>query len=737
MSETDRAARAAASTAAIAALFLIAQQVAGKATRDALFLSAYPATDLPMVMIAAAVVALIVVLSMSRLMSRWSPRALAPLFMIVNAGLFALEWSLVTTEPRATAMLVYLHTAGTGAAVVSAFWSMMNERFDPHTARRVMSRIAAGATAGGVIGGVAAWQLAELTGLRSMLAALAGLNVAAAAVSWVVGPPSSTRNEPVDGDSSGSLRVLKDTPYLRQMALLVTLAAAGEAAIDYVFKASASASFESAESLVMFFGLFHTATGVATFVLQAAFTRRSLANFGLAGTIAFWPGAVVAGAIAALAAPVLGTVTALRGGAGAVQNSLYRSGYELLYTPLPPAKKRATKTLIDVGCEKLGSAAGSGIALVAVLAIPAAANLSLLGVALAAAIVTLLIARSLHHGYVTALADSLKSGAVQLEEDALIDATTRRTMADTMALDRQQLLADIESLRRAAGASFHAMPAQRSATPRPTVSADDPVEDQVADLRSGDPERVRARLDAARPLPVELVGHAIPLLADDNLVPAVLRALRTAAPRATGQLIDAMLDRGVDVRVRRRIPRVLRVCKSQRAVDGLVEALSDDAFELRFRAAAALLRITSRSPELRVDEHAVMTAARAAAARGEGNLIDTDDEATEFERDAAARALSRTLTYVFMLLAHTVEREPLHLALCALGSDDPGLRGTGLEYLDNVLAPDLRAALGPHLADRELAKRSARPRTAIMDELMASRDSLVLDPDVARKLRGG
>jgi ATP/ADP translocase len=46
------------------------------------------------------------------------------------------------------------------------------------------------------------------------------------------------------------------------------------------------------------------------------------------------------------------------------RNSLFRSAYELFYTPLPPMKKRAAKTIIDVGVDRIGTALGSGVLLV-------------------------------------------------------------------------------------------------------------------------------------------------------------------------------------------------------------------------------------------------------------------------------------------------------------------------------------------------------------------------------------
>ena len=48
------------------------------------------------------------------------------------------------------------------AAAVSAFWSLLNERFDPHSAKALMARVAAAAAFGGLAGGVGAERVAAL-----------------------------------------------------------------------------------------------------------------------------------------------------------------------------------------------------------------------------------------------------------------------------------------------------------------------------------------------------------------------------------------------------------------------------------------------------------------------------------------------------------------------------------------------------------------------------------------------
>ena len=59
--------------------------------------------------------------------------------------------------------------------------------------------------------------------------------------------------------------------------------------------------------------------------------------------------------------PGFASATLARGAHESLTNSLFRSAYELLFTPLPEAEKRRAKALIDVGIDKLGSLAGSAV----------------------------------------------------------------------------------------------------------------------------------------------------------------------------------------------------------------------------------------------------------------------------------------------------------------------------------------------------------------------------------------
>ena len=529
--------RGAAVVATVSAAVMIAGFVGSKATRDALFLDAFSAAELPKAMLASALLSAFGVALMSRGMSRFGPARLVPLLFALSGVIFVGEYVLSEAATKLSAALIYVHVAVLGSLLISGFWSVVSERFDPHTAKRVVSRVTAGATSGGLIGGLVAERVAAWLDARAMLLVLAAMNLVCALGVYRAG--KGTEHRPT-GDAGGlltGLSHLQEAPYLKLLAVLVTLGALTSGLLDYAFKAEAAAHYGSREELMTFFAIFYTATGLITFLGQSLLSRPALDKLGLGGTIALLPASVLVGGVLGTLVTRLWTVVLVRGVGNVLENSLYTSGYQLLFTPLTPDKKRPTKTVIDVGFDRLGGAIGSGVVM-AVLAVNAswATRASLAGAALAS-LVALGVAFRLHRGYVAELARSLESGRVKLADSDVIDATTRRTLADTtMAIDRNKLLEEIEQLRRqggpeagdptaAAGPTLPSAEAtERAPRPLPVSIEEHPLYESLRDLLSSDPTRVRRVLQP--PLARELVSFAIPWLGDD----AHARAARRVQP---------------------------------------------------------------------------------------------------------------------------------------------------------------------------------------------------------------
>lgn len=687
-----------ANVAAFAAVTIIAQQIASKATRDTLFLTSYSATDLPGVMLVAAGLAFVGVVILSRLSARVGPARLVPAMFLINAGLFSVEAALQESRPEWVAYAVYLHVALFGASVISGFWSVINERFDPHAAKKFIGRIAAGATVGGVLGGLAAERVAALFGPGRVLILLAGLNVVCA---LVVGWVARGMTEAAGGSFSGT-SAMRDNAYLRRIAGVVALLALGGALLDFALKAQADAAYEESTQLAQFFALYYTAVSVATFLVQTFATRASLGKLGIGVTIALMPMAIALLGAMGAAWTRLWSVVAVRGMATVLENSTFRSGYELLYTPVAPHQKRPAKLLIDVAGTRLGDAFGSGMVLLLLLVLDPIVTVSVtLGLAVVSAAGALILVMRLQRGYVSQLAKSLRTGAVSLDDDLAVDATTRQTLAETtMALDREKLLKAIDEDRK----DRHAL-------------GDDLGEDgNLPDYDAADVERLIAELG------------------DDESRRAAGKALRKAARRHLGQMVDALLDSSLPLKVRRRLPPVIASTRSKRAVRGLLDALADPRFEIRYRVGLALSALCARADDLAPPRAEVFELAAREVQVGRKvwesqRLIEdnVEDEADGAFGEILKARRDRSLEHVFNILSLTLDRTTLRLSLQALQTEQDELRGTALEYLDHVLPDDVRQGLWPYVAGRRTRTKSDRPPKEIVDDLLKSMDSLEID----------
>ncbi len=733
--------------AAVASAAMIAHQVGGKAARDALFLSNFDVTRLPLMLAGAAALSLFSALIASRIMTRSSPSLVVPAAFAVSGALQLLEWWLASVSPAAASIAIYCHIAVFGSVLVSGFWSLYNEKLDPRSAKLHISKVAGGGTLGGLLGGLLAERLADPA---SMLPALAILHFFCA---WMVlalrsseegsaarpdeaslERPASEKRKPDWG-----LGIFRRETYLRNLGLLVLLGTASAALIDYVFKSSAQSHFLQegqldVAGLLRFFALFYMGTGVLTFLVQTGLSRKALETLGLARTAASLPALTALGAAAAAVVPGLASCAIARGAEAVMKSSLFRSGYELFFTPVPANEKRASKTIIDVGFERLGDMLGAGIAWLLLLLPVAFLRPGMLAVAAALSLVCLGITRALHFGYVRALERSLVDRAMKIDPSLASDRTTRTTLLQTMSSFDVSELSEVSKRDRDSGEARGreaAAGAQSSSASQAGLRVSDPVLMQVAELRSGQPERVLRSLEGHPILDPSLAGHVIPLLAWDRISQAAVECLRNISPQISGQLIDAILDRRQEFAIRRRIPRILAFCPTQRAAEGLLEALSDPRFEVRFQSGRALSFILQRNPKIslrpeRIFDIVLREVDVDRRIWESQRLLDRlDDEGSPIVDDVLRDRSNRSLEHVFTVLSLVLEREPLRIAFRGLHTEDKKLRGTALEYLESVLPQSVREKLWPFLEDSDaLPSGVHRSREEILAELMQSNHSI-------------
>jgi hypothetical protein len=258
------------------------------------------------------------------------------------------------------------------------------------------------------------------------------------------------------------------------------------------------------------------------------------------------------------------------------------------------------------------------------------------------------------------------------------------------------------------------------------LSLSDPLVQAIVDLRSGDAARIRKALAREEIADVALAAHVIPLLVRDDIARRAQAFLESLAPRCAGTLVDALLDRSVDIVIRRRLSRPLVATRSPRAAEGLVLALADEDLIVREQSARALARLSAENSSIVLSRDVIFDIAQRELTREDGydNAFPRAlDDASERDERLLMRstesevAFERRLEHALTLLSVVLPRDTLRLAHLALGSRDQALRGTAIEYLDTVLPDRLRIPLGRILGKPMTIPAERRSEAEIVDTL--------------------
>ena len=159
--------------------------------------------------------------------------------------------------------------------------------------------------------------------------------------------------------------------------------------------------------------------------------------------------------------------------------------------------------------------------------------------------------------------------------------------------------------------------------------------------------------------------------------------------------------------------------------------MTDHAFNVRYSCARALARMRARNAKLRISRQKVFSAIRdelqVSPEKWQGRDLELTLEYDPVEPQAHSH-IDRGLEHVFTLLAITLDPDAVHLSMQALMSQDDNLRGTALEYLENVLPADLYGDLLGHLDNREEGRTGMRSLFDIISDLKSVAEPLPHDP---------
>src|SRR5882724_1520475 len=165
-----------------------------KPTTRSKFTDELGANNLPYVQLAAGLLMGFVIQGYTRIMQLLPRRWVFPVTQLTMAAFLVGFWTLFKSGQSWVSVVFYFWGALAGSLLISQFWTLANDIYDPRQAKRMFGFIGGGSSLGGIVGAGLASQLAQPIGTENLLLVGAALLAACFfAVGGVV-----TREQPPD-----------------------------------------------------------------------------------------------------------------------------------------------------------------------------------------------------------------------------------------------------------------------------------------------------------------------------------------------------------------------------------------------------------------------------------------------------------------------------------------------------------------------------------------------------------
>jgi hypothetical protein len=210
-----------------------------------------------------------------------------------------------------------------------------------------------------------------------------------------------------------------------------------------------------------------------------------------------------------------------------------------------------------------------------------------------------------------------------------------------------------------------------------------------------------------------LVPDLLDLLTNHELAPDAAKSLGQFGDSIIGALQDHLADPSVSIVARREIPAILVSIGTGAATHVLYENLLERDTTLRFHIISALNKLHRLHPDVEPDTallETVLIAEITGHYRSYQILAKLSPDPSQ--QDPAYRALNdsmhQELERIFRLLGLLYPHLDVHSAYLGLQAKQVTVHDNALEFLDNVLKPQMRAMLVPLLDGRiSLVERAA------------------------------
>ncbi len=318
--------------------------------------------NLPWLFTATFFVMLAVVPVFGAIVARLPRRRFIPLVYHFFAANILIFWLLLTFNIAMadTARVFFVWISVFNLFAVSVFWSFMADLYASEQGKRLYGFIAAGGSAGALIGPLIAVGLAEAIGRANLLliaalllevAILCAMRLESAAAALKTAEPSAAPKAPRDAGLGGSwiagLVMVLRSPYLAGIALWVALLSLAGTFL-YFQQANIVAGLSAdPNKRTAIFAQIDLAVSLLTIIVQFVVTGKLIRRFGAGPAAAFLPLVFALGFLTLALTPMLWVVIAFQAMQRAANFAISNPAREVLFTVVEREEKYKAKYVID------------------------------------------------------------------------------------------------------------------------------------------------------------------------------------------------------------------------------------------------------------------------------------------------------------------------------------------------------------------------------------------------------
>lgn len=295
--------------------------------------------------------------------ARYSRKTFLPLvyhFFVFNLAIF---WLLLYFDVSKVwvARVFFVWVSVFNLFAVSVFWSFMADIFRTDQGKRLYGMIAAGGTAGTLLGSSVTVALSSTIGVHNLLVVAAVLLEAAVfcairldrtAIGFKSDADGVKAREPLsenksDGGILAGFKLIASSRYLTGIGIWVVLLSMAGTFLYFIQRDVVAAASTDPAVRTQIFAVMDLAANILTLVLQAFLTGKFIERMGTGAAAAVLPLIFVIGFAALAAAPVLVVIIAFQALQRTANFAISNPAREIFFTSVNQEEKYKAKNVID------------------------------------------------------------------------------------------------------------------------------------------------------------------------------------------------------------------------------------------------------------------------------------------------------------------------------------------------------------------------------------------------------